>query len=330
MRIVYFGTPQFAVPSLQALIAHPDFEIAAVVTQPDKRRGRGKQVMPSPVKVIAREANLPVWQPKRIKKDAEALEKLAAVNADAFVVVAYGQILSAQILAMPRLGCVNAHGSLLPKYRGAAPIQWCLYHGELETGIDTMLMDEGMDTGPILLEGKRPIRLLDNALDLAKDLAAISAELLPQTLQQLDDGMLKPRPQNESEATYAPMIKKEDFGLDWLKPAISLHNQVRGFYPNCVTHFRDKDLKIEATVPLGADYWEQLPEDLQALRSHITNLAKEQEPGTVAAIVKNVGPIIQTGDGLLLLHRVKPSGKKAQSGWDFANGNRLETGEKLG
>ncbi|MEM1293325.1 MAG: methionyl-tRNA formyltransferase, partial [Cyanobacteria bacterium P01_H01_bin.162] len=109
-----------------------------------------------------------------------------------------------------------------------------------------------------------------------------------------------------------------------------LHNQVRGFYPNCVTHFRDKDLKIEATVPLGTDYWEQLPEELQALRSHITNLAKEQEPGTVAAIAKNVGPIIQTGDGLLLLHRVKPSGKKAQSGWDFANGNRLETGEKLG
>lgn len=121
MRIVYFGTPQFAVPSLQALIAHPDFEVAAVVTQPDKRRGRGKQVMPSPVKAIATAANLPVWQPKRIKKDSETLEKLAAVNADAFVVVAYGQILSAQILAMPRLGCINAHGSLLPKYRGAAP-----------------------------------------------------------------------------------------------------------------------------------------------------------------------------------------------------------------
>ena len=144
MRIVYFGTPQFAVPSLQTLIAHPDFEVVAVVTQPDKRRGRGKQVMPSPVKAIATEANRPVWQPARIKKDAETLETLAAAQADAFVVVAYGQILSAQILALPRLGCVNSHGSLLPQYRGAAPIQWSLYHGEPTTGVTTMQMDAGM------------------------------------------------------------------------------------------------------------------------------------------------------------------------------------------
>ncbi|MGD1860451.1 MAG: methionyl-tRNA formyltransferase [Leptolyngbyaceae cyanobacterium] len=330
MRIVYFGTPQFAVPSLQALMAHADFEVAAVVTQPDKRRGRGKQVMPSPVKAIASEANLPVWQPQRLKKDAEILGKLTAVNADAFVVVAYGQILSRQILEMPRLGCVNAHGSLLPKYRGAAPIQWCLYHGESETGIDTMLMDEGMDTGPVLLEGKRSIGLLDNALDLAQDLAAISAELLPQTLNQLAHGSLQPTPQDDSEATYAPLIKKVDFELDWSKPAIALHNQVRGFYPNCVTRFRDKDLKIVATVPLGANYWDQLPEELQTLRSQVANLSEDQEPGTVAAIAKSFGPIIQTSDGLLLLQEVKPSGKKAQSGWDFANGNRLEPGEKLG
>jgi len=329
MRIVFLGTPQFAVPSLEALIAHSEFEVVAVVTQPDKRRGRGKQVMPSPVKAIATQANIPVWQPKRIKKDAETLEKLTDLNADAFVVVAYGQILSAQILAMPRLGCVNAHGSLLPKYRGAAPIQWCLYNGETETGIDTMLMDEGMDTGPILLEGKRPIGLLDNSLDLAKDLAAISAELLPATLKQLDAGTLKPTLQNDDEATYAPLIKKEDYQLDWSKPAIALHNQVRGFYPNCFTHLRDKDLKVEATIPLGDACWEQLPEKFQALRSQTATLPTDGEPGTVVAIVKNFGPIVQTGDGFLLLHTVKPSGKKAQSGWDFANGNRLEPGEQF-
>jgi len=330
MRIVFLGTPQFAVPSLSTLIAHPDFEVAAVVTQPDKRRGRGKQVMPSPVKAIATEANLPVWQPKRIKKDAATLEKLAALNADAFVVVAYGQILSPQILGMPRLGCVNAHGSLLPKYRGAAPIQWCLYHGEPETGIDTMLMDAGMDTGPILLEGKRPIALLDNALDLAQDLAAISADLLPKTLQQLDAGTLQPQPQNDDEATYAPLIQKADYQLDWRKPAIALHNQIRGFYPNCVTRLRDQDLKVEATVPLGDADWAQLPETLQPLRSLTADLSPDGEPGTVVAIAKNFGPIVQTGEGLLLLRTVKPSGKKSQSGWDFANGNRLDPGEKLG
>jgi methionyl-tRNA formyltransferase len=330
MRIVYLGTPQFAVPSLEALIAHPDFDVAAVVTQPDKRRGRGKQVTPSPVKAIAAAANIPVWQPKRIKKDAETLEKLAAVNADAFVVVAYGQILSAQILAMPRLGCVNSHGSLLPKYRGAAPIQWCLYQGETETGITTMQMDVGMDTGPMLLVGKRPIGLLDNALDLAKDLAAISAELLPATLQQLDAGTLTPVPQTDAEATYAPLIQKADYQLDWSKPAIALHNQVRGFYPNCFTAFRDKDLKVEATVPLGDADWDQLPESFHELKPLTDALPSDSAPGTVVAIAKNMGPIVQTGEGRLLLHTVKPSGKKAQSGWDFANGNRLEPGEVIG
>jgi len=329
MRIVFFGTPQFAVPSLEALIAHAEFDVVAVVTQPDKRRGRGKQVTPSPVKQVAIAANIPVWQPRRLKKDAETLAKLAALNADAFVVVAYGQILSTQILSMPRLGCVNAHGSLLPKYRGAAPIQWCLYHGETETGIDTMQMDAGMDTGPILLEGKRPIGLLDNALDLAKDLAAISAELLPTTLQQLDAGTLPPQPQNDAAATHAPLIQKADYQLDWTKPAIALHNQIRGFYPHCVTRFRDQEMKVEATVPLGENYWEQLPEALQTLKSTLPSPAPDSAPGTVVAIAKNWGPIIQTGEGQLLLRTVKPSGKKAQSGWDFANGHRLEPGEQL-
>jgi len=330
MRIVYLGTPQFAVPSLERLIEHPDFEVIAVVTQPDKRRGRGNQVMPSPVKQAAIAAGLPVWQPKRIKKDTETLEKLAALRADAFIVVAYGQILSAQILDMPRLGCINSHGSILPKYRGAAPIQWCLYHGESATGITTMQMDVGMDTGPMLLTRTRPIGLLDTALDLAKDLATISADLLPETLQHLDAGTLSPTPQNDEAATYAPLIQKEDYALDWQKPAIALHNQIRGFYPNCYTTFREQDLKVEATVPLGDAYWEQLPKELQSLRSRVADLPIDGEPGTVAAIVKGTGPILHTGSGLLLLRAVKPSGKKAQTGGDFANGSRLDVGEQLG
>lgn len=330
MRIIYFGTPQFAVPSLAKLLQHPDFDVIAVVTQPDKRRGRGNQVTPSPVKAIALTAEVPVWQPQRIKKDAETLEQLAAVQADAFVVVAYGQILSEQILSMPRLGCVNAHGSVLPKYRGAAPIQWCLYHGESETGITTMQMDVGMDTGPMLLTQTRPIGLLDNAWDLAKDLAAMSAELLPQTLMQLDAGSLVPTPQDDAQATYASLIQKEDYELDWHKPAIALHNQVRGFYPNCFTQIRQKSLKVEATVPLGDAYWHQLPETLQSLQTGMADLPTDSQPGTVVTVVKGIGPIVQTGAGLLLLHQVKPSGKKAQTGWDFANGNRLEVGECFG
>ncbi|RMF68900.1 MAG: methionyl-tRNA formyltransferase, partial [Cyanobacteria bacterium J069] len=223
MRLVFFGTPQFAVPSLERLLQQPGFEVAAVVTQPDKRRGRGSDLMPSPVKAIALQHALPVWQPARIKKDAATLESLRQVQADAFVVVAYGQILSPEILAMPRLGCINAHGSLLPHYRGAAPIQWSLYHGETETGITTMLMDAGMDTGPMLLKAVTPIDLFDHAQDLSMTLAAQAADLLVDTLLGLDQGTLQPVPQDNEQATYAPLIQKQDYLLDWNRGAIALH-----------------------------------------------------------------------------------------------------------
>ncbi|NES83985.1 MAG: methionyl-tRNA formyltransferase, partial [Moorea sp. SIO2B7] len=159
MRVVFFGTPQFALPCLEGLLNHPEFEVVGVVTQPDKRRGRGNQLIPSPVKSIALAHKLPVWQPQRLKKHRETLTQLRQVKADAFVVVAYGQILSQEILDMPTAGCINVHGSILPKYRGAAPIQWCLYNGEAQTGITTMLMDAGMDTGAMLLKAYTPIRL---------------------------------------------------------------------------------------------------------------------------------------------------------------------------
>ncbi|WP_346289915.1 methionyl-tRNA formyltransferase [Sphaerothrix gracilis] len=333
MRIVFFGTPQFAVPSLERLLHHPDFEVAAVVTQPDKRRGRGKQVMPSPVKAIATQANCPVLQPARIKRSPQTIEQLRNLAADAFVVIAYGQILSQEILDIPRLGCINAHGSLLPAYRGAAPIQWSLYHGEAETGVTTMLMEAGMDTGPMLLKAAVPIGLLDNALDLAKTLAALSADALPQTLTQLDQGMLTPEPQADEQATYAPLIQKEDYVLDWSKAAIALHNQVRGFYPNCLSQFRNDPIKITATVPLDSPYrpqWSAAMPDLAAASQALDRASLvAAQPGEIVSLVKGYGPVVATGEGLLLLAEVKPSGKRSQSGWDFVNGSRIEIGESL-
>ena len=332
MKVVFFGTPQFAVPSLEALLARSDFEVAAVVTQPDKRRGRGSKVTPSPVKAAALEANCPVWQPANIKKDSDSLEKLNALTADAFVVIAYGQILSQAMLDMPKLGCVNAHGSILPKYRGAAPIQWCLHHGATKTGVTTMLMDAGMDTGPMLMEDTVPIELTDNAWDIAGKLSDLSASLLPITLQKLQQQMIRPIPQEEAQATYAPLIQKADYVLDWTRSAKALHDQVRGFYPNCMTEFRGKGLKAIATFPIGAAFWPELPESLKAVQSayESTDVKANSEPGEIVAVLKNYGPIVQTGEGHLLLLEAKPAGKKTLSGWDFANGSRVEMGEKLG
>lgn len=333
MRVVYFGTPQFAVPSLQALLNHPDITVAAVVTQPDKRRGRGGKVTPSPVKAAAIAAQLPVWQPPRLKRDPALWETLGAYGADAFVVVAYGQLLPAPVLAIPPWGCINAHGSLLPRYRGAAPIQWSLYHGEWETGVTTMLMDAGMDTGPMLLRQTHPIGLLDTAHDLAAALADTSAALLVATLQGLAQGHLTPEPQPDAGATHAPLIQKSDFPLDWNRPALALHNQVRGFYPHGVTDFRGQGLKILATVPLVESMRSHLLPDLHPYLDHVQALPVPETPyppGNLVALLKAAGPVVQTGDGYLWLRQVQPQGKRSQSGADFANGSRLQVGEHFG
>lgn len=325
-KVVFFGTPQFAVPSLVALMGDDRFEVVAVVTQPDKRRGRGNDLVPSPVKVAAGE--IPVIQPDRIKKDAAALAQLRSYEADFFVVVAYGQLLSQEILDMPKYGCINGHGSLLPQYRGAAPIQWCLVNGETQTGMTTMLMDIGMDTGAMLQKATLEIGLLDNAHELADRLSVIAAELILETLPQLAAGTLSPEPQDNDRATYAALIKKEDYVLDWSQSAIAIHNKVRGFYPGCHTPFRNSTLKVIATVPLISS----LPDEYYPLLQQIEPLAtlESQPPGTIVAVVKNVGAIVQTGDGYLLLKEVQLAGKKVQSGWDFANGGRVAIGESLG
>ena len=330
MNIIFFGTPRYAVPSLETLTQHPDIQVQAVVTQPDKRRGRGNQLNPSPVKTVAVQHDIPVIQPRRIKKAPKAIATLANYQADAFVVVAYGQILSQEILDLPRLGAINAHGSLLPAYRGAAPIQWSLVDGCAETGVTTMLMDAGMDTGAMLLTRSQPIALTDHALDLAKSLSAMSAALLVDTLLQLERGELRPEPQDDALATYARLIDKADYSLDWSKPAIALHNQIRGFYPNCIAPFREATLKITATLPVGVPDLELPPEFASLTATWASAIAANPvAPGQIGAIMKGVGPIVQTGTGGLLLRQVQPAGKRSQSGSDFANGFRVTLGEQF-
>jgi len=331
MKIIFFGTPNFAVPTLEALLKTAEIEVLGVVTQPDKRRGRGNQMIPSPVKAIAVEHQIPVWQPARLKKDLETLNNLRLAEADAFVVVAYGQILSPEILAMPRLGCINVHGSLLPQYRGAAPMQWGIYNGDRVTGITTMLMDQGMDTGAMLLKVETPIQLFDNIQTISEKLSNQGAELLLTTLFDLAAGKLTPISQNNEQATYATLLKKEDFKLDWTRKEIEIHNQVRGFYPNCFTEFRGQVLKVSATIPLRDIYQSEYPPQWQKISQLYPSIQTNSgQVGEIVAILKNWGPVIQTGQGLLLLQEVQLAGRRVQSAWDWVNGNRLEIGEQLG
>ena len=331
MKIVFFGTPDFAVPTLEKLLENKDFQVMSVVTQPDKRRERGNKLTPSPVKAFATDHHIPVWQPERVKKDVETLTQLKQIEADIFVVIAYGQILSKKILDMPKLGCINVHGSILPQYRGAAPIQWSIYNGEKETGITTMLMDRGMDTGDMLLKATIPIQLLDNAQVLAEKLAITGADLLIETLYKLERQEVTPIPQDHTAATYASLIQKPDYNLDWGQSSIQLHNQIRGFYPNCTATFRNQALKITATVPLEDAYIHELPEPLPEKIHKIPNLSTILgQPGEVVNITKGLGALVQTGVGLLLLREVQLTGKRPQSGWDFVNGTRLTVGEVMG
>ncbi len=327
IKLIFWGTPQFAVPSLERLLGHPAFDVVGVVTQPDKRRGRGNQLIPSPVKQTALAHNLTVWQPARVKKDPNTLAALKSQQADAFVVVAYGQILSAEMLGMPRLGCINAHGSLLPQYRGAAPIQWSLHNGDQETGVTTMLMDVGMDTGPMLLKQSVSVGLMDNTADLAAKLSEVSADLLVDTLQKLDQQAIEPQPQDDAAASHARLIEKSDFLISWQHSAIDIHNQVRAFAPNTTAQIKGQPLKILATAPLAAQWISDLPPALQTLAAEAESWESPSPAGSIVHLAKQFGPIIKTGSGLLLLLTVQPAGKRQQSGWDFANGLRLEQGD---
>jgi methionyl-tRNA formyltransferase len=239
MRIVFCGTPEFAVPSLRRLIAEPGFAVEAVITQPDRPRGRGQQTAASPVKNAALEAGVYVYQPEKIKSDS-AYEFFKRVAPDAAVIIAYGQIIPAGLLEIPRLGWINLHASLLPRYRGAAPINWAIVSGESKTGLTTMRIDAGMDTGPMLLKLEMKIGADETAPELASRMAEAGAPLVVETLQKLDRGEIAPTPQDNSQATLAPILKRDDGRIDWKWTAGTIYNRIRGFepWPGTYSQFR--------------------------------------------------------------------------------------------
>ncbi|MEJ2637980.1 MAG: methionyl-tRNA formyltransferase [Desulfosarcinaceae bacterium] len=249
-RIVFMGTPEFAVPTLEAL-HHSRHTVAAVVTQPDRPKGRGRRRTPPPVKAAANALGHPVSQPESIKSDA-FFTQMQRLGPDLFVVVALGQILPADLLDLPPLGAINVHASLLPRLRGSAPIQWAIINGDAETGVTTMQMDAGMDTGDILLKAKTPIRDTDTAQSLHDRLAPMGAELLIETLEQLAAGNLRPEPQEPQEATLAPMLSKKDGRIDWRRSAVEIDRLVRGLtpWPGAYTFCQERRLRLYRTRPL--------------------------------------------------------------------------------
>lgn len=249
MRVVFLGTPQFAVPSLERLIS-AGHHVIAVFTQPDRPKGRGREVGVSAVKQAALRHGIAVHQPLRIRHP-EVIELLTALRAEALVVVGYGQIIPQAIIDLPPHGIINVHASLLPKYRGAAPIQWAIANGEQSTGVTTMRIDAGLDTGDMLLKAATPIVFDEDAIQLSERLSVVGADLLVQTLSGLQAGTVVPQSQNEAEATYAPLLKKEDGRVDWSRPAVEIYNRCRGFlpWPGAYTFFRGQLLHIWKAKP---------------------------------------------------------------------------------
>ena len=309
MKIVFMGTPDFAVGALEALV-EAGHEVVAVVTQPDKPKGRGKEMQQTPVKACALKHNIEVFQPVKIKTP-EAVEVLKGYGADLFVVAAFGQILSKEILDMPKFGCVNIHASLLPKYRGAAPIQWAILDGEKETGVTIMQMNEGLDTGDMLTKVIVPIEDTDTGESLFDKLAEAGAKLLIETIPQIEAGTLHPEAQDDSLSTYAKMIKKEMGLIDWQKEAVVLERLVRGMnsWPSAYTHFNGKTLKV----------WQAGVELKEA----------KAEPGTVVEVTKN-SIKVQTGQDLLVLKQIQLEGKKRMDVASFLLGYKVEVGTMLG
>ena len=308
LRIVFMGTPDFAVPSLEALIAGPD-QVVAVVCQPDRERGRGKKVSPPPVKTAALEHGLPVLQPESVRKEP-FLTQMRALAPDLLVVVAYGRILPGELLRLPPLGAINVHGSLLPRYRGAAPIQWAVINGDTETGITIMRMDEGMDTGDILLTVAEPIGWEDTAGSLFNRLARLGGNTLAQTLPLLQSGQLLAVPQDPALATMAPMLTKEDGHLDWTQPATALHCRIRGLdpWPSAYAFLGDTRLRLFAP---------------EVVYKHFTH-----PPGTILR-ADNEGLLVAAGRDALLIHEIQPEGKKRMDAATWQLGARVPTGAQL-
>ena len=341
MKILFWGTPAYAVPSLEALVA-ASHRLVGVVSQPDRRRGRGGQRIPSPVKARALELGLPVFTPERIRREPEVQQQLAALGADASAVVAFGQILPPEVLAQPPLGCWNGHGSLLPRWRGAAPIQWSLIEGDAETGVGIMAMEEGLDTGPVLLEQRLAIGLLDNAHQLGERLANLTAELLVEAMPRIEAAgpgpeaerlaRLQVRPQGEKGLTYARMLAKDDFTIDWSQPALAIHRRVMGLYPGTHTQWRGQRLKVFATEPLVKRLADQLSGDGARLAQRwgiAAGAPAPGSPGEVLAIDANAGLVIATGGCPVLLREAQLEGKKPAAGAQLIQQLGCTVGDRL-
>jgi methionyl-tRNA formyltransferase len=318
MRIVFCGTPSFAVPTLKHLLAQPDLEIVGVITQPDRPRGRGQEVSLSPVKETALAANVAVHQPEKIRapETEDLLRKLAP---DCIVIIAYGQIIPARLLPIPKLGWINLHASLLPKYRGAAPINWAIVNGETRTGLTTMRIDAGMDTGEMLLRREIEIGAKETTPELAARLSEMGAPLMAETLLGLAAGTITPKAQNHAEASYAPMLKKEDGRIDWKRPATEIYNHMRGFtpWPGAYTTFRGQSCQV---------WGEPVSEEGGAGLARGTGTAA---PGTLFGEKEEL--FVWCGDATVLrLRVVQVEGRKPVKAADFANGARLKSGERFG
>ncbi|MCP4402131.1 MAG: methionyl-tRNA formyltransferase, partial [bacterium] len=289
--------------------------VQAVVTQPDRAKGRGRSVLAPPVKLSAEKHGIPVLQPERARQP-ECIRRLKELAPDVIVVVAYGQILPESILHIPPLGCINIHASLLPKYRGAAPIHRALIQGETETGITTMFMDKGMDTGDMLLKRTVPISPSDTSGTLHDTLSHVGAELLSDTLEQLEKGELERIPQNHELASYAPMLKKEDGRIDWNEPAKVIDRKVRGLFPwpGAYTYFQGKMVKLLEVAP------GECP----------SGMKKEPQPGEVLELDSASGPLIASGQGCLRILKIQPQNKKAMKCSDFCRGYHVTIGARLG
>ncbi|GFO61632.1 methionyl-tRNA formyltransferase [Geomonas silvestris] len=307
LRIVFMGTPQFACPTLKTLIDRGE-NVVAVVTQPDRPKGRGQQTLPPPVKELAVAHGIPVLQPVKVRHP-EAIEEIRALKPDLIVVVAFGQILPKALLDIPGKGCINVHASLLPRYRGAAPLNWCIINGETESGVTTMLMDVGLDTGDMLLKAVTPIDPDEDTSSLHDCLSVLGAELLAQTIDLAAKDMLEPEKQDDALTCYAPMMKKEDGLIDWTREAAAIKNQVRGMtpWPGAFSYLDDKLLKVY----------------------RVQSAQGAGRPGEVLAASRD-GIEVACGTGSIVIYELQLEGKKRLPAAEFLAGCKLEPGTLIG
>ncbi|MWC26717.1 methionyl-tRNA formyltransferase [Paenibacillus sp. MMS18-CY102] len=314
MKIVFMGTPSFAVPSLERVLAN-GHDVIAVITQPDRPKGRKRELAPPPVKEAALQHGLPVYQPERMRSE-EAIALVASLAPDLIITAAYGQILPKAVLDVPPLGCINVHGSLLPKYRGGAPIQRSIINGEQVTGVTIMYMAEGLDTGDMISRVEVPIDEADTSGTLFEKLSAAGADLLMQTLPSIEAGTVQAVPQQHDDASYAPNLTREDERIDWTRTARQLYDQVRGLSPmaGAFTQWNGEPFKI----------WR-----CQAIAATNSGVQAAVPPGTVLSASPE-GIAVQAGEGALLLLDIQPAGKRAMPAADWLKGARLEAGAQFG